>query len=147
MSYQTFPGLLSPTVYCAVAPESFRDQPELFPFFVPALSIIQIIHSFLLSETFFLIASFNSKEVCFFMSRTISSNLFFLLPIIMWTWLGIMHHPYTSSPFFSWQNFHESKTIFIYSSLIKTSIQLTVANEIKYSLSLSWNLYFLLIYK
>ena len=47
-----------------------------------------------------------------------------------------------SSPLFFWQCFHESITTWLYSSLIKTSIQWTVAKDMKYSLSLSWNSYF-----
>ena len=62
-------------------------ESELLRFFFLALSIIQIIHSFLLSDTWFLIAAFNSKEICFFISRTISSNMF-LLPLLH-DWLSL----------------------------------------------------------
>ena len=79
----TFPDHLSPMVYYAAGPENFRDQSELFPFFFPALSIIQILHSFLLSDTL-LIAAYNSKEVCFFISPQYLL-ICFTTPIIMWT--------------------------------------------------------------
>jgi hypothetical protein len=41
----------------------------------------------------FLITVLSSDEVCFFISQIISSNLSFLLPIIIRRWLVIMHHP------------------------------------------------------
>jgi|GEM_PF-2642321 len=50
------------------------------------------IHSRLFSPGCCCIACFNSAEVCLFISRTISSKGFLLLPIIMCTWLVIITH-------------------------------------------------------
>jgi hypothetical protein len=51
-------------------------QSLLLPFFLPALSIIQIIHSFLLSRTIFLTASFSSSDVCFHITNNIFQFIF-----------------------------------------------------------------------
>ncbi len=48
-------------------------------------------HSFLFSCGWRVIKFFIVVDVKLFMSLTISSSSFFLLPIIMWMWLGIIH--------------------------------------------------------